>query len=257
MCFAQLLTRYLQVAYIGDNDLFFQYVPLYLQDATARMQKYAPEGFTFNVNDTYAMQSICAYETGFIGRVAYAHSALSCDTETFSQARATSVISSPKMNGPVLSRRLVSRSRRNHIENLSSVPLILMADIEYYYDYGYVSRQGVLSSISDSQVQGNPTGRAQGVGYQQELLARLTNQYIYNSNSSVNSTITNNPKHFPLGQPFYADFSHDDIIISALASMSVDYFREAPSLSEYPPDPERHFNLARYFEPFLLAVARF
>lgn len=55
-----------------------------------------------------------------------------------------------------------------------------------YYDYGY----------------GNPTGRAQGVGYQQELLARLLNQYITSSNSSVNSTITNNAEDFPLGRPF-------------------------------------------------------
>lgn len=47
--------------------MFLQWVPLYLGDATARVQKYAPAGFTFNVNDTYAMQSLCAYETGFIG----------------------------------------------------------------------------------------------------------------------------------------------------------------------------------------------
>ena len=59
---------------------------------------------------------------------------------------------------------------------------------------------------------GQPTGRAQGIGYVQELIARLTNQYIYASNSSVNSTITNNPTDFPLGRPFYADFSHDDIM---------------------------------------------
>lgn len=106
-------------------------------------------------------------------------------------------------------------------------------DIEYYYDYGF----------------GHPTGRAQGVGYQQELLARLTNQYITSSNSSVNSTITNNPDDFPLGRPFYADFSHDDIIISVLTSMSVDYFREGPSLSQYPPDPDRHFILS-HLTPF-------
>lgn len=71
------------VTYMGDNDLFFQYVPMYLKDATARMNKYAPAGFTFNVNDTvslvnqschvdadseqYAMQSICAYQHGYIG----------------------------------------------------------------------------------------------------------------------------------------------------------------------------------------------
>ena len=68
-----------------------------------------------------------------------------------------------------------------------------------YYDYSY----------------GNPTGRAQGIGYLQELLARLQHTYINSSNSSVNYTIDNNPTTFPLGQPFYADFTHDDSAYSA------------------------------------------
>ena len=97
------------------------------------------------------------------------------------------------------------------------------------YDYGF----------------GNPSGRAQGLGYLQELLARLTNQYITSSNSSVNYTITNNAEDFPLGRPFYADFSHDDIIISTLAAMSLDYFHDPPDLNTYPPNPNRHFVLSR------------
>jgi hypothetical protein len=67
-------------------------------------------------------------------------------------------------------------------------------DIEYYYDYSF----------------GNPTGRAQGIGYVQELVARLTKQYITSSNSSVNYTIDNNAEDFPLNIPFYADFSHGE-----------------------------------------------
>jgi len=51
---------------IGDRDLLFQYVPFYLANATRRMQQYAPAGFRFSINDTYAMQSICAYETAYI-----------------------------------------------------------------------------------------------------------------------------------------------------------------------------------------------
>ena len=185
-CFNDLLD---QVAYIGDDDLFFQYVPLYIGEATARMNKYAPSGFKFNNNDTYAMQSICAYEQAFIGMSDFCGLFTADEWAGFEQT----------------------------------------LDIEYYNDYGY----------------GNPTGRAQGLGYQQELLARLTNQYITSSNSSVNSTLTNNAKDFPLGRPFYADFSHDDIIVSALASMSVDYFREQPDLKQYPPNPNRHFILSK------------
>jgi hypothetical protein len=51
---------------IGDLDVF-EYIPVYLGPATARLQAYAPAGFTFNTNDTYAMQSICAYEYNYIG----------------------------------------------------------------------------------------------------------------------------------------------------------------------------------------------
>lgn len=50
--------------YLGDLDLF-PYLSKYLTTATARLQKYAPQEFTLNVNDTYAMQSICAYVRQF------------------------------------------------------------------------------------------------------------------------------------------------------------------------------------------------
>lgn len=106
-------------------------------------------------------------------------------------------------------------------------------DIEYYYDYAY----------------GNPTGRAQGIGYLQELIARIEGQLITTSNSSVNSTLDDNDRDFPLGQKFYADFSHDDIIISALTAMSLDYLKDPPSLTQYPPDPNRHFYLS-HLTPF-------
>jgi hypothetical protein len=122
------------------------------------------------------MQSLCAYETGFLG------------TSDFCG--------------------LFTGNEWAGFENT--------LDMEYYYDYGY----------------GNPTGRAQGIGYLQELIARLTNQYITSSNSSINFTITNNAADFPLGQPLYADFTHDDIIISFLTAMSFDYFKQAPSLTQ-------------------------
>lgn len=43
------------IGYIGDADLF-TYIPRYLAAATARLQKYAPSGFKFSTNDTYALQ---------------------------------------------------------------------------------------------------------------------------------------------------------------------------------------------------------
>lgn len=178
---------------LGDLDLLFQYVPEYIGAATTRMNQYAPAGFTFNNNDTYAMQSICAYENAYIGMSDFCGLFTLEEWEAFEQT----------------------------------------LDLEYYYDYSF----------------GSPTGRAQGLGYQQELLARLTNQYITSSNSSINSSLTNNAADFPLGRPFYADFSHDDILISVLTSMSMDYFREHPNLQQYPPDPDRHFILS-HMTPF-------
>lgn len=142
-CFAEGVAG---IGDIGDTALFFDYVPMYLSNATARLNQYAPPNFQFNVNDTYAMQSICAYENAYLGSSDFCY--------------------------------LFTADEWSGFENT--------LDIEYYNDYAW----------------GNPTGRAQGLGYQQELLARLTNQYITSSNSSVNSTITDNAEDFPLGRPF-------------------------------------------------------
>lgn len=174
------------ILYTGDW-LLETYIPKYLAAATERLSQYVPSGFDWTVNDTYAMQSICAYETAFIGESNF------CGFFTLDEWAG--------------------------FENT--------LDTEYYYDYAW----------------GNPTGRAQGIGYLQELLARLQNQYIDVSDSSVNSTLTDNPTTFPLGQKFYADFSHDDILISVLTAMSVDYFKDAPDVSQVsarrPPPPTR------------------
>jgi hypothetical protein len=203
--------------YIGDEDMFLQWVPLYIKNATARVNQYVPSGFKFNDNDTYAMQSICAYENGYLGSSDFCGLFTEDEWAGFEQS----------------------------------------LDAEYYYDYSFGNPTGkqpylimqVPSYLRADPYSPPPTGRAQGLGYQQELIARLTNQYIINSNSSINSSITNNAHTFPLGRPFYADFTHDDIIISVLTSMSIDYFREHPDLSTFPPNPKRHFILS-HLTPF-------
>lgn len=175
--------------YIGDAAVF-SYIPRYIKPATARLQNHAPQGFELTMNDTYAMQSICAYENAYFGQ---------------GMSSFCGLFTADEWAG---------------FENT--------LDIIYYFDYGF----------------GQPTGRAQGIGYVQELLARLQHQLIPTSNSSVNSTLDCNGRTFPTNQPFYADFSHDDILISVLTAMSLDYFHEAPSLTDYPPDPDRHFKMS-------------
>jgi hypothetical protein len=95
---------------------------------------------------------------------------------------------------------------------------------------------------------GNPTGRAQGIGYVQELLARLQNQYLYVSNTSVNSTLDNNPTTFPLGQPFYLDMTHDDIIVSTLTALGLNYFKGPHTGLPYnisqAPNPPENFRVS-------------
>lgn len=160
---------------MGDLDLE-TYIPVYLAAATARLGEHAPAGFGWTANDTYALQSICAYETAYLGDSQF------CGLFTLDEWAG--------------------------FENT--------LDTEYYYDYAW----------------GNPTGRAQGIGYLEELLARLKGEYITTSDSSVNATLTDNPATFPLGAKFYADFSHDDILISVLTAMSMDYFKDAPDFTK-------------------------
>lgn len=77
---------------------------------------------------------------------------------------------------------------------------------EYFLDLQF---QGDYGSMS-------PSGRAQGIGYVQELLARLSNTTIPPANvSTQNTTLT-----VPGKQPFYVDFSHDDIILSVLTALN-------------------------------------
>lgn len=76
-------------------------------------------------------------------------------------------------------------------------------------------------------------------------MARLNHSLISSSFSSVNSTLNGNPATFPTDQAFHADFSHDDVLISALAALSIDYFYEAPDVTEFPPDPARKFILSQ------------
>lgn len=95
---------------------------------------------------------------------------------------------------------------------------------------------------------GSTTGRAQGFGYVDELIARLTDQYINASYSSVNSTLDSSPITFPLGQPFYMDMSHELTILSVLTALSLDYFRENVS-STCSSASGKHFRLS-HMTPF-------
>lgn len=66
-------------------------------------------------------------------------------------------------------------------------------DLEKYYNRGY----------------GNPLGCVQGVGYVNEVLARLTSQPVQDT-TQTNTTLDTNDETFPLEKGIYADFTHDN-----------------------------------------------
>jgi len=98
-------------------------------------------------------------------------------------------------------------------------------DIYFWYDSGW----------------GSPVARALGIGYVQELVARLTNKPIETHNSTTNSTLDNNPITFPLGNSLYVDATHETVILNILTALNLSSFAEAGPL------PSDHIPTKRSF----------
>lgn len=67
---------------------------------------------------------------------------------------------------------------------------------------------------------GNPLGPAQGIGFANELIARMTDQPV-NVVGSINATLDNDSGSFPLGRNLYADFSHDNDMTAIFAALGL------------------------------------
>ncbi|KAM7191042.1 Histidine phosphatase superfamily [Naviculisporaceae sp. PSN 640] len=67
---------------------------------------------------------------------------------------------------------------------------------------------------------GNPLGPTQGVGYVNELIARMTGKPV-NDHTSTNSTLDSDPTTFPLDKVLYADFGHDNDMVSVLGALGI------------------------------------
>lgn len=67
---------------------------------------------------------------------------------------------------------------------------------------------------------GNPLGPTQGVGYVNELIARLTKSPVQD-NTTVNHTLDADSTTFPLDRSVYADFSHDNLLVSVFAALDL------------------------------------
>ena len=84
-------------------------------------------------------------------------------------------------------------------------------NFEYYYDLMFYYSQGP----------GSPVAAAQGKGWAEELLARFTHSYINASDSTVNSTLDDNPTYFPLDQSIYADATHEVIVMDIITALNL------------------------------------
>ncbi|KAI1813182.1 histidine phosphatase superfamily [Poronia punctata] len=66
----------------------------------------------------------------------------------------------------------------------------------------------------------NPMGPTQGVGFVNELIARLTGQPVVDS-TSTNTTLDSSRKTFPLDSVLYADFSHDNDMANVFGALGL------------------------------------
>lgn len=82
--------------------------------------------------------------------------------------------------------------------------------------YDYFQSLGKFYGIGG----GNPLGPTQGVGFTNELIARLTGSPVVDS-TSTNSTLDGNPATFPLNRTLYADFSHDNDMTGIFFAMGL------------------------------------
>ncbi|KAL8965562.1 MAG: hypothetical protein Q9183_003783, partial [Haloplaca sp. 2 TL-2023] len=72
----------------------------------------------------------------------------------------------------------------------------------------------------------SPTGRAVGIGYVEEFLARLQHHVLKSTGTQANITLDSNTQTFPLDQALYFDFSHDTNIASILTAFGFKQFAQ-------------------------------
>lgn len=99
-------------------------------------------------------------------------------------------------------------------------------DLQFAGDYGHRS----------------PSGRAQGIGYAQELLDFLTNSSFTGPVTTQNTTLDKNPEYYPVEQPLQVSFTHDDVIVSVLTALN--YTQFFSKLDPKSADPNRNFVLS-------------
>lgn len=89
---------------------------------------------------------------------------------------------------------------------------------EYLMDNEFAALGGFLS----------PSGRAQGIYWVEEFLARVESHFVNKpaSQTGYNMTLDTNAVTFPLNQSLYQEFTHDANIVSVLTAFGFTHFTD-------------------------------
>lgn len=97
-------------------------------------------------------------------------------------------------------------------------PFCALFTDDEWHKYDYYQSLGKFYGYG----KGNPLGPTQGVGFVNELIARMAHEPVRDE-TSVNHTLDDDSKTFPIGKEtvLYADFSHDNDMTSAFFALGL------------------------------------
>lgn len=96
-----------------------------------------------------------------------------------------------------------------------------IGDLDKFYGTGLVYISNITLALTYQRNRyGQPLGPVQGVGWVNELIARLTESPVQD-HTQTNSTLDSSPVTFPLNRTIYADFSHDDQITAIISAIGL------------------------------------
>ena len=98
----------------------------------------------------------------------------------------------------------------------------------------------------------NPTARAQGIPFVQDLTARLLKKRFTGPVTAQNMTLDLNSTYTPLDQPFYADFSHHSVITGIMTALNLTQFKDW--LNATKPNPHRKYRTS-HVTPLAMRMA--
>ncbi len=97
---------------------------------------------------------------------------------------------------------------------------------EDWLNYDYYQTLGKYYGYTN----GNPLGATQGIGFVNELIARMTNTPV-NDHTNTNSSLDESEMTFPIGKTnLFADFSHDNDISEIFAALGLFNMTNPPSV---------------------------